>query len=69
MFMLFYKDLQVVVFGEEVINLFKVFFSYLGIKLVVNSGRDWIILENWLGYLGFDMVVEYGVWMKCDGKW
>lgn len=67
--MFFYKDLQVVVLGEEVINLFKAFLSYLGIKLVVNSGWDCIIFENWLGYLGLDMVVEYGVWMKCDGKW
>lgn len=37
--------------------------------IVINSGRDADILEQWLGSLNLTFVAEHGAFCKIDGRW
>ncbi|MCR9289121.1 MAG: bifunctional alpha,alpha-trehalose-phosphate synthase (UDP-forming)/trehalose-phosphatase [Bacteroidetes bacterium] len=37
--------------------------------VIVNSGRDKPVLEEWLGYLDIDFAAGHGVYIKQNGKW
>lgn len=38
-------------------------------KVVINSGRDHLTLEHWLGHLPVSMAAEHGAFYKEDGNW
>lgn len=40
-----------------------------GNTVVVNSGRDHYIMEQWLGDLPVDIAAEHGAFLKHEGKW
>ena len=65
----FHADPQAVEPDEELLSLLEVFAKADGNDLIVNSGRDHVTLERWVGHLGIDMAAEHGVWRRRDGKW
>ncbi|NRB65227.1 MAG: bifunctional alpha,alpha-trehalose-phosphate synthase (UDP-forming)/trehalose-phosphatase [Saprospiraceae bacterium] len=65
----FQPDPQAVVPDDELLTMLRSLVSDTGTKLVVNSGRDKLTLQEWLGPLGIDMAAEHGVWIKRNGNW
>ncbi|MEM6879599.1 MAG: bifunctional alpha,alpha-trehalose-phosphate synthase (UDP-forming)/trehalose-phosphatase, partial [Bacteroidota bacterium] len=65
----FHVDPQAVSPDEEVIDILTRLASDPKNRVVVNSGRDRLTLEKWLGQLPIEMAAEHGVWMKEQGEW
>ncbi|MFK8056125.1 MAG: bifunctional alpha,alpha-trehalose-phosphate synthase (UDP-forming)/trehalose-phosphatase [Saprospiraceae bacterium] len=65
----FQTDPQAVFPDPELLELLEVLAKAEGNTLIINSGRDHITLEKWLGHLGTDMAAEHGVWQRRNGKW
>ncbi len=65
----FHVDPQAVVPDAELLHSLEVLAKAPGNTLIVNSGRDHLTLEKWLGHLGIDMAAEHGVWRRRKGRW
>ncbi len=65
----FHADPQAVSPDPELLELLDVLAKAEGNTLIINSGRDHITLEKWLGHLGTDMAAEHGVWQRRKGEW
>lgn len=65
----FNPDPQAVSPDPELLELLDLLATTEGNTLIINSGRDHITLEKWLGHLGTDMAAEHGVWQRRKGKW
>lgn len=53
----------------ELISLLQQLASDSQNKVVINSGRDHLTLEHWLGHLPVSMAAEHGAFYKEDGNW
>ena len=65
----FNADPQAVKPDEELLDMLAVLAKAEGNDLIVNSGRDHLTLERWVGHLGIDMAAEHGVWQRRNGDW
>lgn len=53
---------------EELKSLLAILAAQEGTEVVIVSGRDRDVLDEWLGYLDLDMVAGHGVWGKRTGQ-
>ncbi|HET57514.1 MAG TPA: bifunctional alpha,alpha-trehalose-phosphate synthase (UDP-forming)/trehalose-phosphatase [Deltaproteobacteria bacterium] len=54
--------------GENLLRLIRRLATVPGNEVVVISGRDRTILENWFGDLPVGLAAEHGAWIR-DGEW
>jgi trehalose 6-phosphate synthase/phosphatase len=65
----FQNDPTAVTPDEEVLNILSRLNSDPKNKVIVNSGRDKPVLEEWLGHLDLDFAAGHGVFIKQNGRW
>lgn len=53
----------------ELLDLLQLLASDPRNKVVINSGRDHLTLERWLGHLPVSMAAEHGAFYKEEGAW
>ena len=54
---------------EELLGILAHLEQQEGTEVVINSGRDYQTLEEWLGHFSFEMAAEHGVWYRKNKKW
>lgn len=54
---------------EQLINILKNLALDPANRIVINSGRDYKTLDNWLGKLPIAMAAEHGAFYKTEGIW
>ncbi len=64
----FHDDPQQAGPDEELLKLLRDLTEIPENRVVIISGRDRKTLENWLGHLPVDFILEHGVWLRPHGE-
>lgn len=63
------KDPKASIPGTKLLNILTKLANNSKNKILINSGRDPVTLDNWLGSLSIDLAAEHGAFYKENNQW